>query len=283
VIVHGAEGRVDALNLEDGRALWQRDLAADFESPSGFFGRACSPLIVGERVILTPGGQAQGRPVGVVALEAGTGATLWQGVEDEAGYASPVALPGGEILCWMRNGLWRVALEDGAVRASRDLRSAMDASVNAAQPVLWGDDRVLVTAAYGVGLHALQLKTLIEDWEEEGLMDCHYSTPVRKGDLLFGFHGRQETGQVLRCVNLPTRQVVWESERVPGGTVLVAGEDVVVVTEQGELWVVPVAAESFTPRLRVQILRSGHRSYPAYADGVLYARDDRRVVAVRLR
>lgn len=88
----------------------------------------------------------------------------------------------------------------------------------------------------------------------------------------------------LRCISLATGEVAWECpDGLPGGTLLVVGDKLLVVTEQGELWVVRASAEKFDRLASWQILGSGHRSHAAYSDGILYARDSERLVAVKLR
>ncbi len=283
VFVYGADGVLDALDLDNGAALWSVDTRTKFGSPQGYFGRACSPLVMDEKVILTPGGHLDGQPAGVVALAVADGRTLWHSVADEAGYASPIRLEKDRVLCWMRNQLWLLAAADGQVLASRPLRSRMDASVNAAQPLRLADDRVLLSAAYGVGLHVLKLPGLEPDWQHDRLLDCHYGSPV-PGDngLLFAFDGRQEMGQNLRCIDLAAREKRWQSDSVPGGTLIRVGGHLLAVTEQGELWVIEAVATGFNETHRVQILRAGHRSHPAFADGLLFARDGEQIVAVRV-
>ena len=76
---------------------------------------------------------------------------------------------------------------------------------------------------------------------------------------------------------------MWESPQVHGGTLLLVKETLVVVTEAGELWLVEATPQTFHQVATAQILRAGHRSYPALSDGILYARDGRQMVAVDLR
>ena len=87
VFVQGADGIVDAIDLETGDRLWQVDTVSDYESPQGFFGRACSPLVMGDRVIITPGGARDGERAGVVAVEGKSGEPGGRGVKEEASYA----------------------------------------------------------------------------------------------------------------------------------------------------------------------------------------------------
>ncbi|GEP40967.1 PQQ-binding-like beta-propeller repeat protein [Brevifollis gellanilyticus] len=285
VFTFGPEGRVTAMSLNDGKELWIFDTASALQSGQGFFGRAPSPLVVGDKVIIAAGGTKDGKPAGLVALDTASGKVAWTSVEDEAGYASPVMVDDKRLLAWMRNQLWLVDTTDGKVITSRKLRSSMDASVNAATPVACGDDRWLVSAGYGVGAHLLGVmqSSFAEIWQKEDTLDCHYATPVRVGDYLYGFHGRQESGMKLRCIEIATGKVAWEDEEeVRGGTMIVVNDKLLVFTEMGELWLVRANPAKYEKLAAVQVTRAGHRCHAALADGVLYLRDAEKLVALKL-
>jgi hypothetical protein len=76
----------------------------------------------------------------------------------------------------------------------------------------------------------------------------------------------------------PLDQVSWDRR----STVIRVGEHLLVVTEQGELWVVEASAKAFNVIHREQIMRSGHRAHLAYSNGILYARDGKQLVAVQV-
>lgn len=287
VFTHGPEGRVTAMDLETGKEVWAYDTASAVGSVQGFFGRAASPLVMKGQVIVAAGGLRDDQPAGLIALEAHTGKLTWNNVEDEAGYASPVPLDDDHILAWMRNRLWLVQAKDGHVVESLPLRASMDASVNAATPIGCGDGRWFISAGYGVGAHLFKITptsmpVFNELWEKQRAMDCHYSTPVYREGHLYGFDGRQETGQTLRCVEVATGKVCWESPGIPGGTLILAGDKLLVLTEQGELWIVKASPDKFDQLAAWQILRSSHRSHAAFANGIFYARDTEKVIAIRL-
>lgn len=285
VFTFGPEGRVTALDLATGHEIWNYDTASALTSPQGFFGRAPSPLVIGGHVIIAAGGSQDGKAAGLVALEARTGKVAWMSVDDEAGYASPVAVGETQILAWMRNQLWLVNAADGSIAANKRLRSNMDASVNAATPIACGQDRWLVSAGYGVGAHVFTCRptALEENWSRDRVFDCHYATPVFLGAHLFGFHGRQETGMNLRCISTDG-ELAWElPERLVGGTLLAVGNKLLMLTEDGELRVLRADPSRYDQLASWQILRAGHRSHAAFADGVFFARDSERLVACRLR
>jgi outer membrane protein assembly factor BamB len=285
VFTFGPEGRVTTMDLETGKELWNYDTSSALESKQGFFGRTPSPLVIGKTVIIAAGGTLGEKPAGLVALDVSSGKPVWTAVEDEASCASPVALKEGGVLAWMRNELWLLD-PTGTVLTSEPLRSDMDASVNAATPIPVGEDRWFISAGYGVGAHlfSLQEGKLTELWKKEDLLDCHYATPVRIGEHLYGFHGRQESGMKLRCIRIADGSVAWEDpDSVPGGTLIAAGDKLLVITERGELWLVRGTAEKFDQISYVQILRAGHRSHAAYADGMLYARDSESLIGLKLK
>jgi len=118
-------------------------------------------------------------------------------------------------------------------------------------------------------------------WAKAGVMDCHYGTPVWHDGHLYGFHGRQEEGQELRCVGAAEGTVQW-SARLPAGSLVTAAGTLVILTEKGELIVAPAAPGGFNPTSRGQILSATARAYPALSDGRLFARDGKSLVAVRM-
>ena len=160
----------------------------------------------------------------------------------------------------------------------------MNASVSAATPILT-DAGWLISAEYDLGCSlwdvskAGQMKRL---WQEDDLLNAHYATPVHKSGHIYGFDGRQERGMTLRCVSLQEKKVKWESPEVAGGTVILAGDKLLILTEGGELWVAKAIPDKFDLLTSVQILRSGHRSYAALSNGIYYARDGQSLVAVKL-
>jgi hypothetical protein len=56
-----------------------------------------------------------------------------------------------------------------------------------------------------------------------------------------------------------------------------------ILRENGELVLAPAASDGFHPSAKASILSKVTRSYPALADGKLYARDEKSLVCVRLK
>lgn len=281
VFAHGADGQLYALDAKSGKLLWQVDTEKAYGSEPGFFGRACAPIVVGDSVVITPGGDAKRA---VVALRAVDGALKWTAGDDAASYASPVLVSEGVMLCWLRNHLTTVDPRDGKVLAREYLRPEIEASVSAATPILT-DRGWFVTAEYDVGASLWDIAAdggLHKTWDSAGTLNCHYATPVYYDGHVYGFDGRQESGMTLRCVSTEKGEVKWESPRLRGGTVMLVKDKLLVVTEDGEVWIVRATPDQFDQLAIAQVTRAGHRSYPAYAKGVLYARDAQKLIAVQL-
>ena len=284
VFTFGAEGMLHALDFATGKKIWSADLRQMFGSDKGFFGFACSPLVDENRVLLNAGGR-QG--AGIAAFDAATGKALWTATNDEAGYSSPVVATLGGVrrgLFLTRAGLVDADLATGKIRFQFPWRSRSQASVNAAAPVVIGDDLVFLSASYDTGAVLLQVQgnEARKVWASDEALSNHYATSVFKDGYLYGYHGRQEFGQSLRAIEAKTGKVVWSEDGFRAGTVTLAGDLLVLLREGGELVLAPASPQGFRPLARAPLLPATVRAYPALADGRLYARNERTLVCVRL-
>ncbi len=285
VYCYGADGSLAAWQLADGKLLWRKDLEADLKSEKGFFGRSCAPLVTDTSVLVSIGGEG----AGVAAFDKKSGALQWKALKDEAGCASPILLrppQGPRAVFFTREGVAGLVPDTGKVVFTEPFRAKMHASVNAASPVAVDATHFFTSACYDVGAAVWEIgrdDTLTASWRAGDKLDCHYSTPVLVDGNLYGFHGRQETGQQLRCISAKDGAVRW-SVKLDPGHVIACGARLIVLTDAGEL-ILTDATPGKAPPLtaRSEILRGGHRAPPALANGLLYAKDKSRMVCVDLR
>ena len=92
----GSDGDLVSMETRSGKVRWRKNLRKDFGGAPGIWAYSESPLIDGDRVIVTPGG-AQAI---MVALNKETGAVYWtckvpEG--DPAGYASAIIVEAGDL------------------------------------------------------------------------------------------------------------------------------------------------------------------------------------------
>jgi outer membrane protein assembly factor BamB len=282
VYTFGAEGVLHALDLNTGKRLWRVDTHPKFGVRKGFFGAAASPL-VGDAVYVNVGGPNN---AGIVAFDKANGNVLWTATNDDAGYSSPVmANIAGKptLLCFTRAGLAALAPATGQVRFHFPWRSRSNASVNAALPVVSGN-RVFLSASYSTGAVLLDLSgsAAKQIWSSDDSLSNHYATSVLKDGYLYGFHGRQEMGQSLRCVEFATGKVRWSEDGFGAGTVAIVGDKLVIVRENGEGVIAAATPEGFRVDSRAQLLPAVVRSYPAINDGRIYLRNENTLAAYTL-
>ena len=285
IYCYGADGSLAALQLADGKELWRKDLAADLKSKKGFFGRSCAPLVTETSVLLAIGGEG----AGVAAFNKKSGALQWKALSDEAGYASPILMrppQGTRAIFFTREGIAGIVPGSGEIAFTEPFRAKMHASVNAASPVAVNATHFFTSACYDVGAAVWEIgkdDKLTASWRAGDKLDCHYSTPVLVEGYFYGFHGRQESGQQLRCVSAKDGAVRWSVPLDPGH-LIACGTRLIILTEAGELILTDALPDKAPPLTgRSEILRGGHRAPPAMANGLLFAKDKSRMVCVDLR
>jgi outer membrane protein assembly factor BamB len=278
VFTFGAEGRLSCWKLADGAAQWSIDTQKEFGSPKGYFGRAGSPLVDQNLVIVNVGGQGG---AGIVAFDCGSGGIRWKATDDPASYASPVmAVIQGRraVLSLTREALVALDPSAGRVLFRHPWRPSLSASVSAATPLVLGD-LTFISACYGAGASLFQFKDGRPEviWSGDDSLSNHYATSVEHGGFLYGWHGRQEQGCELRCVELRSGKVRWKEAGLKAGSVTLAGDELLVLTEKGLLLRAPATPNGFKPTARVQALPFEVRAFPALADGFLFARSKDRL------
>ena len=288
VFTYGPQGILNCLDFRTGKLKWKEDVSKKFRSPKGFFGRCCSPLVVGNLVMLDVGGPG----AGVVAFDKENGKVLWKSTDHENDYSSPAYLKVGNVACsvfFLREGFLGLESKTGRHLFFARFRSPINASVNAATPLVVGDS-VFVSSCYDVGGALWKLKpdgkgqvstqTL---WKKGGSLDSHYATAVHHQGYLYGFHGRQERGPELRCVSLVDGSVRWTTGRISAGNLLLADGKLLVLTEDGEFILAAASPRNFKALHRQQLLGLETRAHFALSDGRLFARDKRLLVCLNLK
>ena len=285
VFTFGAEGALHCLDLTTGAKVWGVATKREFGARLGFFGLACSPLVEGKAVLVNLGGPDG---AGIVAFDTATGKVLWKATDDEASYASPVAatLGGRRLALFLTRGqLVGLDAANGQVAFDFPFRPPMDASVTAASPLVVGDT-IFVSASYGTGATVLRVAggKLEKLWASDEVLSSQYASVVERDGFLYGFDGRVDTGPKpsLRCVELATGKVRWSKEGFGGGTLLRAGDQLLALTERGELVRVKAAPTSYQELARAQVVPFV-RAHPALAGGLFYTRSKDKLFCLDLR
>jgi outer membrane protein assembly factor BamB len=286
VFTFGADGMLTCVALADGQKVWSVDCKKEFTAPKGFFGLACSPLVEGNAVIVNVGGKPN---ASIVAFHKDTGSTLWRALDDEPSYSSPIAatLDGRRTVLALTRGFFiGCAATTGGELFRHPFRPPVNASVTGATPTVVGDT-VFITAAYDLGAVAFRVKggKLEKLWSGDEQLSLQFTSAVHRDGFLYGLHGRHDFpgGTEVRCVEWQTGKVRWSKPGLAGANVTLAGNSLLLLTENGELLRVAAGPDRFRELARAQLLGRGVRAYPALAHGRLYARDKAQLVCVDLK
>ena len=110
----GATGVLNCLDATTGKVLWSQDVLRAFDATNCLFGACCSPLVVGDLLLVNPGG----KNASVVAFNRMNGDLIWQAGDAEASYASLCCMTFDgvkQVLHFNAEGLDAHDLETGAI------------------------------------------------------------------------------------------------------------------------------------------------------------------------
>lgn len=269
----GATGALCCLDLATGKPDWQVNVLEENKAANIEWGMCGSPLVTQDLVIVNPGSQkGAGDSRAVLALDRATGKVIWSGGKGQAGYASPmlVQLAGVKLVLFFDAvGLAGADLSDGTELWRFDWKS--DHDINAAQPLVVDERRLLITSATGSALLNVT-KTddgwkVEEQWNERGLK-CSYANPVIHQGHVYGL----DEG-ILACIDLETGKRRWKGGRHGHGQLLLCDDRLVVLSETGRLVLVEATPEKYRELSSFQALEGKTWNNPILVDGKAYVRN----------
>lgn len=273
VVIFGAGGWLHCLDRQTGQKIWGINTTAAFQVSPGFFGAGSSPLVLADRVLLNVGGAK----AGIVALDLATGRTLWSATADPASYASPIMTTidrTPHAVFFTRTGFVDLDPATGQVRQQFRWRARINASVNAATPLAVGNE-IFLSTCYDTGAICFRLEPakIAELWKNDASLSNHFSTSVVREGTLYGLHGRQEEGPQLRAVDWKTGEVLWSEDGFGTGSLILAGDRILLMQENGELVLFRASPTKFESLAKASLLAPTVRAHAALADGRLYVRN----------
>ena len=288
----GATGQLTALDADTGQVRWSVNLLERFGARNISWGISESPLIVGDRLFVSPGG----RSAGFAALDPETGESLWSSEGDEAGYASPMLapLPGAPHVVFF-SGRRAVGLrvDDGEPLWSYE--RASNRTANIATPILWSAGagsnalRVFLSSDYGTGGGVLELRpddsggvSAAEVWFSRNLR-AHHATPILHEGVLYGY-----SSAIFAAVDAESGALLWRDRTIRKGSLILADGRLYVYSERGDVALVEPAPDRMRLVSRFELPeadRSGAAtwSHPVVANGRLYLRDQDTLLAYGVR
>ncbi len=282
----GQFGDLLCLNTADGKEVWRKNLVSDFGGRFADWNYAESPLVDGNRLVLSPGG----KPGLLAALNKDTGAQIWrtQGWTDDVQYVSPVISEiGGKrhYITMSQQTLAGVSAENGQI-LWRIPRSGSTAVIPT--PVIY-NDIVFVTSGYNVGCNAFKITTqgprygATQVYSNKELIN-HHGGVVLLDKYIYGHSDRGG----WTCMDVTNGDVKWKHFGVGKGAVVYADGRLYCRAEagNGSVTLIEATPEGYREKGRFdQPDRSNANSWahPVVANGRLYLRDQDVLLAYDVR
>jgi outer membrane protein assembly factor BamB len=271
--------KVVCLDEASGALIWSRDVRKDFACRNNEWGWTSSPLLVDGKVIVVAGGQN----AALVALDAATGQTVWQGAGDSIpGYATPrlVTLNGQQqILAFLGQEL--IGVEPATGKRLWNLPWTLPHNQNSAMPIVRGNT-IFITSPWGKGsamidVTANQPRIL---WETKE-MQARFASPVRYENRIYGTYNDSR----LVCMDSVTGKVIWQQSGFEfASTILADGCVFVLEGKSGDLILLDATTPQYKELSRIRPL-GGPEAWnpPIIADGRLLIRSRQTLLCLDLR
>jgi outer membrane protein assembly factor BamB len=279
VYAEGGNGDLVCLDVKNGETVWHVNLSSAFGGGRPGWGYSESPLIVGDTVVVTPGGN-KGT---IVALNKTNGELVWQSAEvtERAHYASPVfAKINGvnTIVQFARQSVFGVNAIDG--KPLWKYTSPANGTANCCAPIV-EDNLIFASSGYGTGggLAKITLAGSTQSAEEvyfEKKMACHHGGIVKVGDHMYSAGGGP-----LTCMNFKTGEIKWQARGAGKGSICVADGMLYVLGEGHKVALAEVTPEGYNESGNFKIEGHGRPAWAhiVVAGGRMFIRDQESLVA----
>ena len=280
IYVNSGQGNLVCFNRADGSILWQVQTVEQFDGDYHRWGIAESPLIIGDKVIATPGG----KNASVVALNKMTGETVWvtEELSEKGNYCSPMHVNRGGtslIITMLEEHVVGINAENGDV-LWQDAYSDYQKDPKDINPVtpVYHDGYFYTTSGYDCGGAMYKLSadgTSIERMWTDETLDNHHGHVVKVGEYLYGSNWINNREGNWVCLDWNTGEVKYETKWYTKGSIITANGYLYCYEEQaGHVALVEADPEEFEVISEFQVpLGSGqHWAHPSISDGRLYIR-----------
>lgn len=284
--VVGLGGDLACLQVADGKILWRRSFTQDFGGKEPRWSYRESPLIDGNKLICTPGGEG----ATLVALDKLTGRTIWKSAvpgNPGAAYCSAIAIDfegQRQYVQFTHNALIGVAAADGKFLWEYK-RPANGSGINISTPI-YHDGLIFAASAYGAGGGLVKLSKeangsyIADEVYYTKKMQNHHGGMIVVDGCLYGANGGNGGGYLV-CLDFKTGKVLWDERddkehHVPKGSLAMADGRLYYRTEDGALLLIEPNSKEYIERGRFEQPDRSNKpawAHPVIANGKLYVRD----------
>jgi outer membrane protein assembly factor BamB len=282
VYIYTPDSALHCLDAATGKPVWKKNIIADFSGRDIGWHFAASPVVDGDFLFVAGGGAGQS----LLALHKKTGQVIWKTGDETTTHATPVSttiLGERQVIFFCKSGLVSVAARDGCPLWKFPYKFKV---ATAASPVVCGDI-VFCTAGYDVGGGACRITktgsgfSATQLYQIPGNKDIAslWSTPFFKDGFLYGVLSFKSPGTgPLKCVEAATGKVRWEQSGFGGGQVIRVNDQILALTDKGDLVVVAAVPTGYKELKRFTAVTGKCWSTPAVSNGRIFVRSTKEAV-----
>ena len=276
-------GNLICLQADSGERVWSVNILEQFNGRNITWGLAESPLVIGDQVICTPGGEN----VSMVALDRMTGEVVWKctGAGDKPGYASPILIKHeglNQIVTAMSESIVGVRASDGKLLWRYPHKVYADENITTP---LFHDGFLIVSGCVRKGTTSLELQvsgdecSIKEHWHNRTL-DNKQGGIVLFDGRLYGYAETQRSEPWV-CLDFESGETLFQSAPVrssykyKNGCLTYADGMLYLYADNGNMALVKPTDAGFELTGRLKIENPGERptwAHPVVFGGRLYVR-----------
>jgi outer membrane protein assembly factor BamB len=266
-------GLMVCFDAKTGALLWTENIDEEFAGLEPRVGYAESPLVHGNTVICTPGGEN----ASLVALDKLKGTTVWttKGLSDQSAYCSPILVERGDltlVVTITARSLVGIDIDSGDVVWRVPFDTDAEDPNHSVSPV-YEDGCIYITSGHRKGGCMVELaadgKSIVERWTDETLNTLHGGLVIVAGNI-YG----SNTSNKWTCLDLRTGELMYETRGVGMGSLIYADGMLYCYGEKGTLGLVKAAPAEYQliGSFKLPDGEGTHWAHPAISDGRLYIR-----------
>ena len=263
VYILSRNGLALCLDANDGKMLWQTDLVQTYGVKAPMWDFAGSPYVDANTVVYNAGTHG-------LALNSADGSLAWETGTERAGYSTPVPfdLDSTRMLALMGRRTFAV-VEALTGQTVWEQPWVTPSDENISDPIIHGNNIFVSTQRTGSALFEMHADGLIEIWANKDMQSFLNTAVLWQGYL----YGPNEKNKKLSCVEFATGRVMWSETTLGRGSVMMADEKLIMLSDQGRLTIAEVAHDHYHELGSAQILTGKCWTVPTLARGRIYARN----------
>ncbi|MDH6358464.1 outer membrane protein assembly factor BamB [Parabacteroides sp. PF5-9] len=283
IYIYTGTGHLVCMDEKTLDILWQKSIEKDFNASNIRWGVNESPLVIGEKVIITPGGKEQN----VVALNKNNGTLIWQCAAegDLSAYCSPLYIADQQVpllVTMTEKHILGINADSGEKIWSYPYYNQRNIHPNT--PV-YSNNLLLCTSGYGKGSVMLRLTNGgrgVEKVWENTQFDSKTGGVVKIGDYVYG---SGDNNKYWFCLDWKTDEQKYKDRTIGIGAVIAADGMLYCYSEKGEMALVKATPEKFDliSKYPITMGTEQHWAHPVIYKGILFVRHGNTLMAYRIK